>query len=126
MKSKTIILGATPNPARTAFQAVHTLQRIEEELFLVGIRAGEVGGLFIRNTPEAQAEIPEVDTVTLYIGAKHQASWFDFVLSKSPKRVIFNPGTENPEFITLLKGNGIDAIEACTLVLVAVGEYKKL
>ncbi len=123
---KTIILGATPNPKRTAFQAVHALKQIEEELFLVGIREGEVGGLPIRKTLEAQAKIPKVNTVTLYIGAKHQADWFDFVLSKSPKRVIFNPGTENPAFVTLLEKHNIEAIEACTLVLVRIGEYEKL
>lgn len=117
----TLVLGATPNPARVAYQAVHQLQDAEETLVLTGIRKGEVAGLPIlkkEETPEAP-----VDTITLYIGARHQPEWYDFILARQPRRVIFNPGTENPELESLLSQNGIEPLRACTLVLLTLNQY---
>ena len=67
--------------------------------------------------------IENVDTVTLYIGAKNQPAFYDYILSLKPKRVIFNPGTENPDFYSILAKNNIDHIEACTLVMLSVNAY---
>jgi hypothetical protein len=65
----------------------------------------------------------DIDTVTLYVGPQHQESYYDYVIGLKPKRVIFNPGTENTEFQILLKKNGIDYEEACTLVMLGTGQY---
>jgi hypothetical protein len=64
-----------------------------------------------------------VDTVTLYVGPQHQPSWYNYILSLKPKRVIFNPGTENDELVNLLKKENIESVEACTLVMLAIGDY---
>ena len=65
----------------------------------------------------------DMDTVSLYVGPRNQPEWYDYVVSLQPKRVIFNPGTENDEFVALLTQNGIEAQEACTLVLLSIDAY---
>ena len=64
-----------------------------------------------------------IDTVTMYIGAKNQPSLYDYILKQKPRRIIFNPGAENPEFEDMAHTNGIETEEACTLVLLATGQY---
>ena len=86
----------------------------------MGIKDGKISGIdIIKSKPS----IMNVDTVTLYVGPKNQAEWIEYVLSLQPKRVIFNPGTENPVFEQLLRKNNIEALEACTLVMLAIGNY---
>ncbi|MBT9394172.1 CoA-binding protein [Hymenobacter sp. NST-14] len=117
---KTLVLGATDNPARYAYRAVHQLQQHGHEVVPVGIRKGHVAGLEIRNDrPAADA----VDTVTLYVGPQNQPAWYDYILDLNPKRIIFNPGTENPELEELAQQRGIRTEEACTLVMLSVGQY---
>ena len=75
---------------------------------------------------QIQTEKPilsDIDTVTMYIGPGHQPQWYEYVINLKPKRVIFNPGTENEEFEHLLKKEGIEILEACTLVLISIGAY---
>ena len=67
--------------------------------------------------------IEDIDTVTLYVGPDNQPYWIDYIIALNPKRIIFNPGTENPEFQTLAESLGIEVSEACTLVLLAIKEY---
>lgn len=119
---KTVIIGATNNPARYAYLAASMLQEYGYEIIPLGIKKGEVFGtsiLDIRQHPK----IADVDTVTLYIGPGHQPEHYDYILSLNPKRVIFNPGTENPEFENLVEESGAEATEACTLVLLRSHQY---
>ena len=117
---KTLVLGATNNPERYAFLAVQRLLRHGHEVVPVGIRSGQVEGLEILNGTPA---VDDVDTVTLYVGPDRQPAYYDYILSLHPKRIIFNPGTENDELQELAAENGIKTLEACTLVMLQTGQY---
>lgn len=123
----TLILGATPNPVRYAYRAAALLQAKGYCFIPVGIKQGEVMGkpILSRQLAESLLHTHLIHTVTLYIGARHQPEWYDFLFKLRPKRIIFNPGTENPELMQLARQAGIDAIEACTLVLLQTGQYDK-
>jgi predicted CoA-binding protein len=119
---KTVIIGATPNPSRYAYLAAQMLQEYNHEFVPVGIKHGSVFGkeiLDLRSHPE----IENVDTITLYINAGHQKEWYDYFFKLKPKRVIFNPGTENPELERSLEEKDIQALEACTLVLLRSRQF---
>lgn len=120
MKKKTLILGATPNTQRVAYDAAQRLSHQGHPIVPVGIKRGEVCGQVIQNDRTLHSE---VDTLTLYIGSRHQPEWYDFILQTAPKRIIFNPGTENPELVAKAKAAGIETENACTLVLLATGSY---
>jgi uncharacterized protein len=119
---KTVIIGATTNPSRYAYIAAGMLTEYNHEIIPVGIKKGEVYGKSILNINQ-RPSIQDVDTVTLYIGPQHQPEHYDYILSLHPKRVIFNPGTENPEFEKMVEESGAEALEACTLVLLRSGQY---
>jgi hypothetical protein len=119
---KTVIIGATQNQSRYAYLAAEMLQENEQEFVPVGIKRGHVLGkeiLDLRSHPQ----IENVDTLTLYINAEHQKEWYDYFFKLKPKRVIFNPGTENPELQKALAHKGIQALEACTLVMLRSGQF---
>lgn len=120
MVKKTLILGATPNPDRYAYKAAHMLTRHGFPIVNVGIKKGEVAGVTILN---GQPAMQDIHTVTLYIGPEKQEDYQQYVLSLQPRRVIFNPGTENPLFEDKLRKQGIETLEACTLVLLSTGNY---
>ena len=116
---KTVVIGASTNPSRYAYVATNRLKRAGHEVVPVGLRAGMIGDVeILKDFPE----IKDVDTVTLYVGPKHQDYWKEYIYSLNPKRVIFNPGTES-EFENELEAKGIEATEACTLVLLSMGSY---
>ena len=119
---KTVVLGATTNPARYAYRAVERLQQKEIEVVPVGIRKGESAGLTIQND---NPSIEDVHTITLYLNPTIQKNYYDYILGLKPKRVIFNPGTENPELYGLLRQQSPETkVEiACTLVLLSIGNY---
>jgi predicted CoA-binding protein len=117
---KTLIIGAAPNPERYAYRAAHMLTAKGHDIVNVGIKKGEVAGVAIEKPGQVHHDI---DTVTLYIGPHLQNQYYDYILDTKPARVIFNPGTENPELESLLKANGIEPVEACTLVLLSIGQY---
>ncbi len=119
---KTVIIGATPNPARYAYLAGEMLTSHGHEIVPVGIRSGELFGKSILNIFQ-KPEVKDVDTVTLYIGPKRQPEWYDYILSLKPKRIIFNPGTENPEFETKAEESGAEVVEGCTLVMLSTGQF---
>ncbi len=122
MSKKTVIIGASTNPSRYAYLAAGMLKEYKHEIVPIGIKKGEVYGKQILSINERPA-VNDVDTVTLYIGPRHQPEHYDYILSLKPKRVIFNPGTENYEFEKLIEGSGAEALEACTLVLLRSGQY---
>ncbi len=119
-KSSTLVLGATPNPQRYAYIATHRLLAKEQEVELVGIKQGEIAGIPIQ---QGQPPLDNIDTVTLYVGARHQPPYYDYLIGLQPRRIIFNPGTENAELMQLARENDIEPIVACTLVMLASGEY---
>lgn len=117
---KTIILGASNNPDRYAYQAASRLKDAAIEFIPVGIKKGEVLGEKIINSKE---KFTDIDTITLYISPKNQDEWAEYILATKPKRIIFNPGTENPPLAEKAKQHGIEVMSACTLVLLSIGEY---
>ncbi|MCA4894259.1 MAG: CoA-binding protein [Cytophagales bacterium] len=119
---KTVIVGATTNPSRYAFMAAEKLIENHYEIVPIGIKSGEVFGEPILNIG-SRPLIGDVDTITLYIGPQHQPEHYEYLLSLKPKRVIFNPGTENVEFEKKVEESGAEALEACTLVMLSTGQY---
>lgn len=117
---KTLVLGASDNPSRYAYRAVHSLKSHGHEVVPVGLRKGQVAGLDIHTDRPALADI---DTVTLYVGPQNQPTWYDYILGLKPRRIIFNPGTENPELERRAQQQGIQVEEACTLVMLSIGNY---
>lgn len=117
---KTVVLGASDNPSRYSYKAVHQLKRSGHEVVPVGIKRGEVAGLPIETEKPA---LEGVDTVTLYVGPQNQPSWYDYIISLHPKRIIFNPGTENFELEKKAQENNIETLHACTLVMLSIGNY---
>jgi len=122
MGKKTVVVGATPNQSRYAYLAANMLREYDHEVVPLGIKHGEVAGKEILDIRKKPA-INGVDTVTMYIGPHHQPEWYDYLLGLKPKRIIFNPGTENDEFEQLLEANGIEALQACTLVLLRSHQF---
>jgi predicted CoA-binding protein len=117
---KTLVLGASPNPSRYSNIAVNRLTNHGHEVVPVGIRDGEIAGIeIIKGRPEVEG----IDTVTLYLNPKRQEEYYDYILALNPKRIIFNPGTENPELSRLAREQGIETEIACTLVQLSIGEY---
>jgi predicted CoA-binding protein len=117
---KTLVLGATPDPSRYAFLAVSRLKKYGHQPVPVGVRAGSIEGIEILN---GQPEVGGVDTVTLYLNPERQREYYDYIFSLQPKRIIFNPGTENPELIQLAAERGIETVEGCTLVMLSIGAF---
>jgi predicted CoA-binding protein len=122
MSKKTVIIGATTNPTRYAYFAAEMLLNYGHEFVPIGIKKGVVFGQPILNLTN-RPEVTGTHTVTLYIGPQHQPEWCDYVLTLRPERVIFNPGTENPEFQRMAEAAGIEVMEACTLVMLRTGQY---
>ena len=117
---KTLILGASPNPARYSYLVANKLVRKGYSIVNVGRKLGEVAGV---NIEPAEVIHTDIDTITLYIGPQNQASYYDYILKTKPKRVIFNPGAENEELANMLKDAGIEPVDACTLVMINTGQY---
>ena len=118
---KTLVLGATPNPARYAYKAVHQLLNEKIEVVAMGIKKGVIASIPIVSVNEQQENI---HTVSLYVGEARQEEYYDFIINLAPKRVIFNPGTENPQFAQKLNKAGISWENACTLVLLSTNQYQ--
>lgn len=123
MKENVLVLGATTKPERYAYLATQSLLNHGHHPILFGMRAGEVFDLPIHNNWE-EIEQQKIDTVTLYVGSNNQSDFYERIEALRPKRVIFNPGTENPEWIKRLESNGIHAEVACTLVLLSTNQFE--
>ncbi len=117
---KTLVLGASENPQRYSYLAVQKLLNHQHPVVAVGKKAGMVKGVPISTGKELYTEI---DTVTLYLNPANQKQYYDYILSLNPKRIIFNPGTENAELASLARNNSIDTLQACTLVMLSTGQY---
>lgn len=119
-EKKTLVLGASANPSRYSYLAMNRLKAHNHPVVAVGRRETEVAGIPILKAP---VEEEGVDTVTLYLNPTHQQEYYDYILRLHPKRIIFNPGTENPELMKMAKERGIEPVVACTLVMLATGQY---
>lgn len=117
---KTVVLGATPKPDKYAYTAITMLVDKGHSVLAIGQNAGEVAGIKIQTKA---IPLKNIDTVTLYLNPARQRDYYNYIVEAKPKRVIFNPGTENPEFYQLLQLNNIKAEVACTLVLLATNQY---
>lgn len=119
-KKKTVVLGASQNPARYSYLAVQRLRAHDHPVVAIGRRVGQVADVNI-----TKDHLPEkdVDTVTLYLNPKNQVEYYDYILDLHPKRIIFNPGTENDELIQKARENNIKPVIACTLVMLSTGQY---
>ncbi|WP_434035348.1 CoA-binding protein [Formosa sp. 4Alg 33] len=120
MNKKTLVIGASLNPSRYSNVAIKRLVGANQETVAFGLKDGSVSGVSI-DTELVQYK--DIDTVTLYLNPKRQAQYYDYIVGLNPKRVVFNPGTENAEFYALLKEHGIDYEVACTLVLLSTNQY---
>lgn len=117
---KTVVLGASANPARYSFLAINKLRAYNHPVVAIGRKQSTVGDVQVGTE---QVATGDVDTVTLYLNPTHQKEYYDYILSLHPKRIIFNPGTENEELAAMAQQQGIQPMEACTLVLLSTGQY---
>lgn len=120
MKKKTLVLGASSNPARYSYLAINNLREKGHEVVAIGKRVGQVSDVQIDTEGR---EIPGLDTVTLYLNSKNQMPYYDYIIAQNPKRIIFNPGAENEQLATLAREKGIETLNACTLVMLSTGQY---
>lgn len=117
---KTVVLGASLNPSRYSNMAISRLSARNHPVVAVGLKEGKIGNVdIVKNQPDEK----DVDTVTLYLNPTNQKPYYDYILSLHPKRIIFNPGAENDELQKLAEKNGIKTMEACTLVLLSIGQF---
>jgi predicted CoA-binding protein len=117
---KTLVMGASPNPSRYSNMAMKQLLDAGHNVYAVGSRPGTIYGLEIHTSP---VPFKDLDTVTLYINPLLQKQYYDYLISLKPARIIFNPGTENPELEKLANSAGIHCENACTLVLLSTDQY---
>jgi predicted CoA-binding protein len=119
-KKKTMVIGASANPARYSYLAIQRLRRFGHPVVAIGRRIGQVADVDI-----TKEQVPEgdVDTITLYLNPRNQVEYYDYILGLHPKRIIFNPGTENDELIRRATENNIKPVIGCTLVMLSTGQY---
>ncbi|MDN3725364.1 CoA-binding protein [Aequorivita sp. SDUM287046] len=117
---KTLVLGASQNPSRYSNLAINRLVRYGHPVEAVGLKKATVAGVEIYTEKKA---FENIDTITLYLNPQRQVEYYDYIVSLKPKRVIFNPGTENPALYQILNENNIEAEVACTLILLGTNQY---
>jgi predicted CoA-binding protein len=120
MQKKTVVLGASQNEERYSNMAVKKLVAQKHPVIAIGNKEGIINDIkIIKDNPS----LNNVDTVTLYLNPENQKPYYDYILSLNPKRIIFNPGTENDELESLAAAKGIKTMKACTLVLLSTNQY---
>jgi uncharacterized protein len=117
---KTLVIGASTNPERYSYLAINSLKNHGHEVVAIGRKEGEVSGVPILT---GHPDLKDIDTVTLYLNLSHQEEYYDYLLDMKPRRIIFNPGAENFDLMDRAGRAGIEPIEACTLVMLATGQY---
>lgn len=117
---KTLVLGASGNPARYSYLAIQRLRAAEHPVVAVGLKPGRVADVDIL---VSKPLLDDIDTVTLYLNPANQQAYYEYIISLKPRRVIFNPGTENEVLARMLAPKGVTTMEACTLVLLSTGQF---
>ena len=117
----TVVIGASDNSERYAYKAIMSLTNKGYLVYAEGQRTGMINEVIPISVERKSYK--DIDTVTLYVGSKNQPNWYEYILSLKPKRIIFNPGTENEELMQLAHDNHIETIEACTLVMLSIDNY---
>ena len=120
MKKTTLVLGASDNVERYSNMAIKKLAAYHYPIIAVGRKKAVVGDTIIETE---FPQIDNIDTITLYLSADNQKPYYESILATNPKRIIFNPGTENEELAELAASKGIHSIEACTLVMLSTNQY---
>lgn len=117
---RVLVIGASDKPERYSYKATRMLLDHGHEPILM---SNKNGSLFDIDFIEPMTALSDIDTVTMYVSAKLQGPYYDYLYHLKPKRVIFNPGTENPELKSILESRGIQYEEACTLVMLSTGQF---
>jgi predicted CoA-binding protein len=121
MEKVTLVLGASPKPERFSYKAILRLQKYNHPVIALGLRDEFIGDIkILKGMP---SNLGPVHTITLYLGAPNQKKYYDYILSLKPERIIFNPGTENPELSQLASKSGIVTVNDCVLVMLNSGRY---
>jgi uncharacterized protein len=116
----TLVIGASDNPERYSYLAVNRLRSKGHPVVAIGSKRVKVADVAVETTKK---DFPGIDTVTLYLSPGLQKEYYDYILSLHPRRIIFNPGTENNELAALARAHGIIPMEACTLVMLSTGQF---
>lgn len=119
-KKKTMVLGASSNPNRYSYLAIDKLQRYNHPVVAIGRKAVNVLGVDVKTTTD---NYDDIDTVTIYLNPQNQKQYYNYILSLKPRRIIFNPGAENDELSQMAEAQGIQPLEACTLVMLSTGQF---
>ncbi len=117
----TLVLGASTNPDRYSYKAAMMLTEYGHPIKLVGLRPDSLLGQKISTENYAY---PNIDTITVYVGERNHKAWLETILGSNPRRIILNPGAEGTELSRLAQEAGIEVIEACTLVMLRIGQYE--
>ena len=120
IEKKTLVLGASDNPSRYSYMAIHRLRNHNHPVVAIGKKDTRVADVTIIKEKQG---FDNIDTVTLYLNPQHQKEYYDYILSLKPKRIIFNPGAENAELSGIATKNNILPLEACTLVMLSTNQY---
>lgn len=120
MSKKTLVLGASLNPQRYSNIATKRLLQAGHETIPMGIQEGVIEGISIIG---AREQLTDLDTITLYLNPQRQEAYYDYIIALKPKRIIFNPGTENPALAKMAREHNIEVQFACTLVLLSTDQY---
>ena len=116
------VLGASPKPDRYANKAIRLLQKHHHDVIPINPAYEEIEGL--RVVPSLETLAPKsIDTVTVYMGADRTNELGPALIHLSPRRVIFNPGAENPALAAALQAANIEVVEACTLVMLNTNQF---
>ena len=117
---KTMVVGASENENRYSYKAIQLLNKYGHEIVALSNKKGRIGNIEFETEKK---DFKNIDTISLYINQYIQTEYFDYIIRIKPRRVIFNPGTENEALMNLLSRNSISFIEACTLVLLRTAQY---
>ena len=117
---KTLVIGASENTERYSNMAIRKLRAYNQPVVAIGLRKGTVGDVIIETE---KISFENIHTVTLYLNPNRQKEYYNYIISLHPQRIIFNPGTENPDLYELANQNGIEVKDACTLVMLGSGQY---
>lgn len=115
-----LVIGASLKPFRYSNMAINRLRDYDHEVKAIGLREGKVRDVEIET---GHPDFSDIHTVTMYVNPNRQPDYYDYITGLNPKRIIFNPGTENPEFEKIANEKGIETIQGCTLVMLSVGTF---